>query len=86
MNTQKLVSALEVIEGPAFSKRLHDNAPDLYECLRHCVERMETVAERIPVHNRAKGVSQRTHVAHMAGHLAQHAKKARALLQRIEND
>jgi hypothetical protein len=57
---------------------------ELVAALRAAVERMEAVADRIPVHNRAKGISQRAHVQHMAGHLAQHAKIARALLQRIE--
>lgn len=44
------------------------------------VERMEAVANGIPVHNRAAGISQATHVAHMANHLAQHAKIARAAI------
>ena len=47
---------------------------DLLAALQAAVERMEAVASRIPVHNRTSGVSQATHVAHMAGHLAQHAK------------
>lgn len=53
---------------------------ELLKAFRAAVERMEAVAERIPVHNRAKGISQATHVAHMAGHLAQHAKIARAAI------
>lgn len=64
--------------------RDHNAAPGLAEALEKAVERMEAVAEGIPVHNRAKGVSQAAHVAHMAGHLAQHAKKARAALAAAE--
>ena len=56
----------------------------LLESLRAAVERMEAVASGIPVENRHKGVSQRTHVQHMAVHLAEHAKKARATLAKAE--
>lgn len=52
----------------------------LREALEAAINRMEAVADGIPVVNRASGVSQATHVAHMAGHLAQHAKIARAAL------
>ena len=55
---------------------------DLLAALEAAVERMEAVANGIPVHNRAEGVSQRAHVEHMAGHLAQHAKIARAAIAR----
>ncbi|GAG08834.1 unnamed protein product, partial [marine sediment metagenome] len=67
-------------DGRCPNARLIAAAPALAEALEKAVERMEAVAEGIPVHNRAKGVSQAAHVAHMAGHLAQHAKKARAAL------
>ena len=53
----------------------------LRAALEAAIERMEAVADGIPVNNRANGVSQATHVAHMAGHLAQHAKIARAALR-----
>lgn len=53
---------------------------DLRAALEAAVERMEAVAEGIPVHKRHKGVSPATHVAHMAGHLAEHAKIARKAL------
>jgi hypothetical protein len=54
----------------------------LLEALKAAIERMEAVAEGIPVENRAEGVSQATHVRHMAGHLAQHAKIARAAIRK----
>ena len=60
--------------------RLIASAPDLLAALKAAAERMEAVAEGIPVHNRSKGVSQAAHVLHMAGHLAQHAKLARAAI------
>lgn len=59
--------------------------PELMGAMAAAIERMEAVAQGIPVHNRAVGVSQATHVAHMAGHLAQHAKIARAALSKAEN-
>lgn len=51
-------------------------APELLEALEAAAERMELVSELLPVHNRAKGVSQSRHVKHLAGHLFQHAKIA----------
>lgn len=59
-------------------------APDLLAALEAAAERMESVAANIPVQNRAKGVSQATHVAHMAAHLAQHAKIARAAIAKAK--
>lgn len=56
----------------------------LVAALEAAIERMESVADSIPVSNRAKGVSQATHVLHMAGHLAQHAKIARAALELVK--
>jgi hypothetical protein len=56
------------------------NQSDLLAAFEAAVERMEAVAEKIPVHNRAQGVSQARHVSHMAGHLGQHAKIARAAI------
>lgn len=53
----------------------------LVDALKAAVNRMEAVASGIPVENRSPKVSQRAHVAHMAGHLAQHAKIARAALK-----
>ena len=64
--------------------RLIVSAPELLAALEAATERMEAVAEGIPVQNRHKGVSQRAHVHHMAGHLAQHAKRARAVLSEVE--
>lgn len=55
---------------------------EMAEALRNAVERMEAVAEGIHVEKRSKGISQAKHVRHMAGHLAQHAKLARAALEK----
>lgn len=55
---------------------------ELLAALEAATERMEAVSVGIPVHNRHPGVSQRAHVAHMAGHLEQHAKFARAAVLR----
>lgn len=60
---------------------LRARVAELEAALEAAIERMESVADRIPVVNRANGVSQATHVMHMAGHLAQHAKIARAALK-----
>jgi hypothetical protein len=59
---------------------LFNEHAELLAALEAAVERMEAVAKSIPVCNRAKGVSQRAHVEHTAGHLAQHAKIARAFI------
>ena len=61
--------------------RLIAAAPALAEALRNAVDRMEAVAEGIVVEKRHKGISQATHVRHMARHLAQHAKIARKALR-----
>lgn len=55
---------------------------ELIEALREITERAEAVSQGIPVENRNLGVSQATHVSHMASHLAQHCKPARQLLNR----
>jgi hypothetical protein len=57
---------------------------ELLEALKAATERMEAVASRITVENRAHGISQATHVRHMAGHLAEHAKIARAAIDKAE--
>ena len=57
---------------------------ELRRAFKASVERMEAVAKRIPVHNRAKGISQASHVLHMAAHLEQHAKIARAAIAKAE--
>ena len=46
---------------------------------------MEAVAEGILIEKRHKGVSPETHVSHMASHLAQHAKIARAALEKANS-
>ncbi len=57
---------------------------ELLAALEAATERMEAVAAGIPVHKRHKGVSPATHVAHMAGHLEQHAKIARAAIRKAK--
>ena len=59
-------------------------APEMLAALTAAVERMEAVAEGIIIEKRHKGVSPALHVRHMAGHLAQHAKLARAAIARAE--
>ncbi|NDG19773.1 MAG: hypothetical protein EB117_16120 [Betaproteobacteria bacterium] len=48
------------------------------------VERMEAVSNGILIEKRHKGVSAAAHVRHMAGHLEQHAKRARTALNRFK--
>ena len=57
---------------------------ELLAALKKAVERMEAISEHLPVEKRAVGVSQRGHVQHLAGHLFQHAKIARAAIARAE--
>ncbi len=57
---------------------------DLLKALKAATELMEAVATGIPVENRHKGISQAKHVRHMAGHLAEHAKLARAAIAKAE--
>lgn len=59
---------------------------ELLEALKNITERAEAVSEGITVDKRNPGVSQATHVAHMASHLAQHAKKARAAIAKAEGN
>jgi len=76
----------KTVEGIAAIIDNETAAPALLAALEAAVKRMEAVAESIPVHRRAKGVSQATHVAHMAGHLAQHAKIARAAIAKATGE
>jgi hypothetical protein len=64
--------------------RLSEDNKRLRAALEAAVERMEAVSVGIPVENRHEGVSQATHVRHMAGHLAQHAKLARTALEQTK--
>lgn len=57
---------------------------ELVAALEAAIERMEAVSESLPVHKRHKGVSKAAHVAHLAGHLFQHAKIARAALSKAK--
>ena len=56
----------------------------LLSALKAITERAEAVSEGIHVEKRSNGVSQARHVGHMAGHLAQHAKIARAAIAKAE--
>jgi hypothetical protein len=58
----------------------------LLEAFEKAVGRMEAVAAKLPVENRAPGVSQATHVSHIAGHLAQHAKFARLAIAKAKGE
>ena len=57
---------------------------EVLAAFKSAVERMEAVADGILIARRNKGVSPKTHVTHMAGHLAQHAKIARAAIALAE--
>ncbi len=59
-----------------------DRSAALLAALEAITERAEYVADGITVDKRNKDVSMATHIAHMAGHLAQHAKRARAAIAR----
>ena len=65
-------------------RQLADELAELLAALKAAVERMEAVAEGIIISKRHNGVSPETHVYHMAGHLAQHAKLARAAIAKAE--
>lgn len=56
----------------------------LLKALKAITERAEDVSDKIHVEKRSEGVSQASHVRHMANHLAQHAKIARAVIEKIE--
>jgi len=64
--------------------RVESAAPDLLAAFKAAVDRMEAVAAGIPIDRRHKRVSPATHVRHMAGHLAEHAKIARAAIAKAE--
>ena len=55
---------------------------DILKAFEAAVERMEAVADGILIEKRHRGVSPETHVRHMAGHLEQHAKFARAAIEK----
>ena len=57
---------------------------ELLAALEAITERAEDVSVKIPVENRSEGVSQAAHVRHMASHLAQHAKIARAAIAKAK--
>jgi hypothetical protein len=74
-------TALAVVEADkAIAIASAEAAPKLLKAFEAAVERMEAVAAGIPIQNRHKRVSPATHVSHMASHLAQHAKIARAAI------
>ena len=67
-----------------FHCQLHANAGKTLKALKAAVERMEAVSAALPVEKRAEGVSQRGHVQHLAGHLFQHSKIAKAEIAKAE--
>jgi len=73
-------------EAACANARIMAAAPELLAALVAAAERMEAVAEGIPIHKRHHRVSAATHVAHMAGHLAQHAKLARAAIAKATGE
>lgn len=78
------LAASEEASGYPDNARALRAVPGIVEAFNAAINRMEAVADGIPVHKRARGVSQATHVAHMASHLAQHAKIARAALAAMD--
>lgn len=64
--------------------RLIAAAPELLTALEAAYDTMKRVYEHLPVENRATGVSQATHVRHLASHLEQHAKKALAAIAKAK--
>ena len=72
----------EILPLADLARGMDKRIAELEAALAALVERAEAVASGIPVHNRHEGVSQATHVAHMASHLAQHVKPAREVLAR----
>ena len=64
--------------------RLKADKAELLDALEKITERAEMVAKNITVEKRSKGVSQAKHVMHMAGHLEQHAKRAREVLTQVK--
>ena len=85
-NSRGLPIVLSVAAAGLSDVALIAAAPDLLAALEAAVERMEAVAAGIGVENRANGISQATHVRHMAGHLAQHAKIARAAIAKAKGE
>lgn len=81
-----IVGAVIDTEGESIILRRALACAELVAAFEAAVERMETVSQRIGVENRHKGISQRAHVAHMAGHLEQHAKIARAALAKAKGE
>lgn len=65
-------------------RALLDERAELLAALKAITERAEAVSDGIHVEKRNEGVSQAQHVRHMANHLAQHAKIARAAIAKAE--
>lgn len=59
-------------------RRLAEENAALLAALEAAAERMEHVSQSVLIDKRHRGVSPATHVRHMAAHLEQHAKRARA--------
>ena len=82
-NNTSMADILDEINSAELAALRAENA-ELREALEAITERAEDVSDRIVVEKRNPGVSQASHVRHMASHLAQHAKKARAILAKRE--
>lgn len=73
-------------EHLAALRKLQAENTELLAALEAITERAEDVSQKIPVENRSEGVSQASHVRHMASHLAQHAKIARAAIEKAKGN
>ncbi len=81
-------NALLINAAPATAAerdRLKAINADLLEALRNLAERAEDVSENIDPRKRYEGVTILQHVCHMAAHLAEHAKIARAAIAKAES-
>lgn len=81
---EKAQAVVQEAETEAKIYALEVKNAELLAALEAITERAEDVSEKIPVENRSEGVSQAAHVRHMASHLAQHAKIARAAIQKAK--
>ena len=76
-------NSIRRVTGKDILQLLEERA-ELLAALEAITERAEDVSSRICVENRSEGVSQAAHVRHMASHLEQHAKIARATITKAK--
>lgn len=81
--TESETGSIKAVSCPDIRALLAERA-ELLAALEAITERAEAVSEGIHVEKRSEGVSQARHVNHMANHLAQHAKIARAVITKLE--